>query len=243
MVFTESGTYTYNGETVDYKYATTASLSEQAAFVNVVTNIVVTEQGYMPLLGDAALRCMLVQAFTSIGKEPFMDDDGNANIDRFVEFDNETGVSDIIWNSMDMVVRENMLTSIEDNVAYKTGIRKDDISTAIVELVRALTRKIDSLGEGMDMEATTNFINKFNESGFDGEALVTAYMNSEQHKKNVAEVVDAKNEKIRELQQRVNAETAKNVVADKKPVKKATAKSAAKTKKADSESKIEVVNG
>ncbi len=240
MIFTENGTYTFNGETKDYKYAATANLSEQAALVNAVTNIVVTEQGYMPLLLDAALRCMLVKFFTPIGKEPFMDDNGDADIDLFVEFDNATGVSDVILNNMDAVVRDNILTSIDDNIAYKTGIRKDGISTAIVELIKVLTRKIDSLDEGLDKEATMNFINKFNEFGFDDESLVNAYMNSEQYKENVAKVVDAKNEKIRELQQKVNADTAKNVVADKKPAKKATAKT---RKNADSDSSIEVVKG
>ena len=133
----------------------------------------------------------------------------------------------------------NLAASVDANIEYKKQTAQNDISTAVAELIMALTNKVEALDTNLDMSKVMDFINKFNESGFDGESLIDAYMNSEQYKKNVAEVVDAKNEKIRELQQRVNAETAKNVVADKKPAKKATAK----TKKADSESKIEVVKG
>ena len=245
MNLTETSTYVYGGVETEYHYATTATYTEQAAFVDAVTQIVIQGGNYIPLLKDIAFNLKLVQNFTDIDMQQFYIDD-QFSLDAFETFDKETNVSVMLKIALiDNDVVTNLMQSVDDNIAYKTGIRRDDISTAIVELIRTFTQKINSIGENMDMSAIAEFVKKFNESGFDGESLVNAYMNSEQYKKNVAEVVDAKNEKIRKLQQQVNAETAKNVVTDKKPINKTASKSVKSTantrKKADSEGKIKVV--
>ena len=255
MTFDMTEVYTYKGQDVEFHYATTATYLEQAAFVDAATQSVIQSGNYIPLLKDIMFNLKLVQMFTDIDMRQFYVDD-QFSLDAFEAFDNETGVSTMLKVALiDNEVMINLMQSIDDNIAYRTGIRRDEISTAIVELIRTLAQKIDSLGDGIETSAVNEFMKKFNESGFDGESLVDAYLNSEQYKKNVAEVVDAKNEKIRELQQQVNAETAKNVVADKKPAKKTTTKSATKSAakatktttksktKADSESEIKVVKG
>ena len=235
MIYTETGTYTYEGETVEYHYSPTIDYATQSACVIAATNAVFVNGNYIPLLKDIMFNMVLLSVFTDINV-------GEMDADSFTEFDKATGIVNKVKSKIVPKIVKSLEESVTSNIEYKRNTVQDDISNAIVGFVNTLTQKIDSLDDGLDKEAAMKFINKFNESNFDDESLVNAYLNSEQYKKNVAEVVDAKNAKIRELQQQLNAETAKNVVADKKPAKKTTTKSTTKTKKkADSDSKIEVV--
>ena len=239
MNYTEKVVFIYNGDTMECHVSPTATYAEQSVFVSVVSNNMFADGNYLPLLRDIMFDYTLALYFTDIDFNAL----GITNIDEFDEFNKATGIMEDVRDKLSSTMLTSLAASVDANIEYKKQTAQNDISTAVAELIMALTNKVEALDTNLDMSKVMDFINKFNESGFDGESLVDAYMNSEQYKKNVAEVVDAKNEKIRELQQRVNDETAKNVVADKKPAKKATAKSAVKTKKAESESKIEVVKG
>lgn len=222
MNFTETGSYTYNGETKEYHYSPTATYMEQVAFVNGVTSTVITDSGYMPLLKDVVFNLRLVQMFTDIDMSQFNDDDG-LNLDMFAKFDEETGMSEYLkLDLFDSGLTNALIKSVDDNIAYKTGIRRDGITESIVDLINTVKDRLATWGEGLTAEDALDFIDKFKQSGINGENIVKTYLDSDNYKKNVLDVVDSKNADIKErdariadLKQKLNDVTAKNVLADK----------------------------
>lgn len=214
MNFTETGSYIYNGEQKEYHYSPNATYMEQVAFVNGVTSIVITDSGYMPLLKDVVFNLRLVQMFTDIDMNQFNDDDG-LNLDMFAEFDEETGISEYLkLDLFDSGLINALMKSVDDNIAYKTGIRRDSITESIVELINIAKDRIATWGEGLTAEDALDFIDKFKQSGINAEGIAKAYFDNEGVKKNM-EVIDKKNADIRDLKQKLNDVTAKNVLADK----------------------------
>lgn len=166
MTLTEKGEYTYKGETYEYSYGTTASLLEQAAFVAAVTDVVVTEQGYIPLLLEVMFRYRLVQMFTSVDTDAYTDKDGDLDIDKFDEFDKESGISSAVFNTLDDTVAGNIITSLQENIAYKTGSRKDGLSSAIIDLIKLISIKIAStdIKDSLKDNDTVNTSNTSNDT-------------------------------------------------------------------------------
>lgn len=216
MTFNNTGVYTYDGTETEFHYATTATYLEQAAFVASVTDAVVTPHNYLELLKDIVFKLKLVQMFTDIEDDIFSNEDDDVDIDKFAEWDLETGVSIQLIAELDDNVFHNIVTSLEDNIMYRTGIHKpDEFLTALAGLIRGFADRFVNSDKDIDPETTMAFMKKFNESGFDGESIADAYFNSDTYKQNTERVLDKKNEEIRELRQKLNDETAKNVVADK----------------------------
>lgn len=219
MNYTEIGTYTYNGEDVEYHYSSSATYSEQITFVNAVTNIVVNEYNYISLLKGVAFNYALVTMFTDIDGIIFKDENGEADIDIFDKFDNETGVSDFLKSVIDSKIITALNSSLDDNIAYKTGIHRDLISMAVVDLIKTLENKINDFSSNLGNNELIDFVKKFNAEDMNSESIVKSYLDSNTYKKNVAEVVNNKNREIRELKEKINSITAKNVMSDKKDKK------------------------
>lgn len=209
MNFTETGSYTYNGEQKEYRYSPTATIAEQIAFVEMVTNGVFISNSYLPLLKKPVFDYWVIATFTDI------DMNGLSDIDAFNEFNKETGVAAHIEEKLSFGLLDNLTESVDANIEYKQGLAHDNISTAIVDLINTVKDRIEAFGEGLNSDIVMDFIQKFGESGIDGESIIKTYLDSDQYKENVAEVVDAKNNEIRDLKQKLNKETAKNVLADK----------------------------
>lgn len=209
MNFTETGSYTYNGEQKEYHYSTILTISEQIAFVEMVSNGVFVGDSYLPLLKKPVFDYWLIATFTDIDMSNFTD------IDAFDKFNKETGVTTHISEELDFGLLNSLTESVGANIDYKKSIAHDNISTAIVDLINTIKNKAESFGEGLDSNAVMDFIQKFSEAGINGESIVNAYLNSDHYKENVAEVVDKKNADIRDLRQKLNDLTTKNVIADK----------------------------
>lgn len=208
MNFTKTGSYTYNGETKEYHYSPTATISEQIAFVEMVSNGVFIGDSYLPLLKNPVFDYWIIATFTDIDMSNFTD------IDAFDKFNKETGVITHIEEELDFGLLDSLTESVDANIEHKKSITHDNISTAVVDLIKTVKNKLETFGEGLDSNAVMDFIQKFSEAGIDGESIVNAYLNSDQYKENVAKVVDAKNADIRDLKQKLNDVTAKNVVTD-----------------------------
>lgn len=216
MTFNNTGVYTYGGIETEFHYTTTATYLEQAAFVADVTSIVVNDGNYIPLLKDIAFKFKLVQKFTDINRDVYSNNDGDVDLDKFTEWDIETGVSTMLIAEIDDITFANIVNSLNDNIAYKTGSHKsDDFFDTLMTLIRRLADRMESFDKDIDPETTMAFMKKFNESGFDGQSIADAFLNSDIFKDNVEKVTDKKNAEIRALKQKLNDITAKNVVADK----------------------------
>ena len=211
MDFTKKDTYTYNGEAIEYHYSSTATYAEQSAVVSVVSDMVFVKGNYLPLLKDIAFDFVLLSNFTDVDFVGM----GINDVDAFAEFDKATGIAKKVKSSLNPTMVKTLAASVDANIEYKRQTVQDNISTAVVELIKTLTDKVATFGDDIDTDMVMDFVQKFNESGFDSESIAEAYFNSDVFKQNVEQVTDKKNAEIRELRQKLNDATAKNVVADK----------------------------
>lgn len=188
MIFTGTSAYTYEGKETEYHYAVNASYMEQAAFVISVTDGVIINGNYVSALKDVIFNLKLVQSFTDIDMSQFYVDNG-LNLDMFASFDEETGVSDMLKVFADDGVIDSLISALDDNIAYRTGMRRDGVTEAVVGLIKTITARVATFGNGLDADATMDFIQKFTESDISGESIVNAYLNSDNYKKNKADNV------------------------------------------------------
>lgn len=197
MNYTGKEVYTYNGEDVEFQYSSSATYLEQITFVNTVTSVVANED-YMPLLKDIIFNYTLVSMFTDIDVTMF-ETKGNVDIDTFADFDKQTGVSDFLKSVIDEDIIYSLNDSVDCNIAYKTGIHRDSVSTAIVDLIKVAERKLSAWDGNIDSKEVAKFIEKFNVSDLNAESVVKTYLNTDIHKNKVSDVVEAKNKEIKEL--------------------------------------------
>lgn len=221
MDFTERNFYTYNNEEVEYHYSPTMTYSEQVSFVKSVSNMVLFNDGtYIPLLKDIMFNFFLINDFTDIDISMFNNEFGDFDIDKFADFDNNTGLSNSIKTNIDTTLLYNLIDSVDSCIAYKTGISKDNIGMAVVELINTLKKKIDTFGNNIDSDTVLKFMQNFNESGLNANEIAKVYFNSNEFKHGIAEVVDEKNATIKKLRNKIVENEvqnrARNVLADKK---------------------------
>lgn len=190
MNYTEKGTYTYNGETKEYHYSPTTTYAEQSAFVAVVSDSVFVKGNYLPLLKDIMFDYTLILHFTDIDLVEM----GINDMDDFSEFDKETGIVAEVKDGLHATMLERLISSVDANIEYKRQTAQDNISTAVVELIKTLTDKVATFGDDIDTDMVMDFVQKFNESGFDGESIAEAYFNSDAFKQNVEQITDKQNE-------------------------------------------------
>lgn len=208
MNFIKKSSYTYNGEIKEYHYSPTATLSEQIAFVEMVSNGVFIDNSYLPLLKSPVFDYWIIATFTDIDMSNFTD------IDAFDKFNKETKIATYIGKELSLGLLKSLTESVDANIEYKKSIAHDNISTAIVDLINVAKNKIEAWDNGIDNDKLLEFMEKFNQSGLNSEGIAKAYFDNEGVKKNM-EVIDKKNADIRDLKQKLNDVTAKNVLADK----------------------------
>lgn len=211
MDYTEKGTYTYNGEVIEYHYSPTATYAEQSAFVSVVSDNVFVDGNYLPLLKDIMFDYTLILHFTNIDLIKMKIN----NMDTFAEFDKETGIVTEVKNGLHTAMLDRLVASVDANIEYKRQAAQDDFTTELTQLLKNLNDRFVNSNDDIDPKTTMAFMKKFIESGFDGESIAKAFLESDTYKNNVEKVIDKKNEDIRDLKQKLNAVTAKNVVVDK----------------------------
>lgn len=223
MNFTEIGTYIHNGEQKEFHYSPSATYAEKTTFVKTVIDSVFVDGNYISLLKDVIFNFALVQMFTDI-------DLPSDDIDEFDTFDKETNIVTRLKEALSETnynLVGTLSSSVDESIEYRKNAPQnvqDDVSTAIVGLIKTIQQKIEDFDLGVSSDEVIGLLENLGNSDINAENLVNAYLGSDAFKNNVASVVDAKNEQIKELQDKVNNVTARNVFADKDdkviPIKK-----------------------
>ena len=225
---TEHGVYTIDNEVTDYHYTSYIGTAAQVNFVKAVTEMIIGGGEYIPLLKEPLFNYVLLSVFTDIDLTKFVDDDGDLLIDDFVEFDTVSGVSAKLKLLIDSDMLYQIQTSLDTNLAYKTGLHKDDMTDAVVELVKILGDKINSIGKDLNTEKVNEFITKFNNSDLNTESIVKAYLDSDGFNSKMNDTINAKNAVIDAQRDKIMALEAQ-IAAKPKSTKTKTTKTATKT--------------
>lgn len=192
----KNGVFTYNDESYNFDFKTSLSANDKQFFVKAVIDNLVSDDLYDVVIKDLIFDFMIVAVFTNIDTSfiNIKDDDGSdinpiIIIEHFLE---ETNVVDIVKENMSDGLLDELNRAVDLNIQYLTGINTNSFSEAVANLLSTIKNKV----EEVDLDSITGMAQKFAgmTEDFTLENIVNAYMNSDIHKENLAEIEDAKAE-------------------------------------------------
>ena len=190
----KNGVFTYNNESYNFEFKTSLSAYDKQVFVKTVVGNLVDDAGYDVVIKDLIFDFVIIEVFTNIDTSfiNMEDDEGNdinpiILIEHFLE---ETNVVDIVKENMETGLLDELNRAVDLDIQYLTGIHPNPINEAITRLISTIEKKI---GE-VDLDSMISMAQKFAgmTEDFTLDNIVNAYMNSDIHKSNLAEIKEAK---------------------------------------------------
>lgn len=192
----KNGVFTYNNESYNFEFKTSLSAYDKQVFVKTVVGNLVDDAGYDVVIKDLIFDFVIIEVFTNIDTSFINMKDDECNdinpiipIEHFLE---ETNVVDIVKENMETGLLDELNRAVDLDIQYLTGIHSNPINEAITSLISTIEKKI---GE-VDLDSMMSMAQKFAgmTEDFTLDNIVNAYMNSDIHKSNLAEIKEAKEE-------------------------------------------------
>ena len=188
------GVFTYNDESYSFDFKTSLSAYDKMVFVKTVVDNIVGDNSCDVIVKDLIFDFAIIEVFTNIDTSfiDIKDEDGNAinpiiPIEHFLE---ETNVVDIVKENMETGLLYELNHAVDLNIQYLTGINLNPLSESIARLVSTIEKKVNEVDLDSMMEMAQKFAGMTEDLTM--ENVVNAYMNSDVHKKNLAEIAEAK---------------------------------------------------
>lgn len=190
----KNGVFTYNDVSYNFDFKTSLSAYDKQVFVKTVVKNLIDNNGYNIVIKDLVFNFAIVEVFTNIDTS-FIDmkDDNGEYISPIIlveHFLENTDVVNIVKANMEAGLFDELSRAVDLNVQYITGINVNPLSESVAKLVSTLEKKISEF----DLNDMVGMVGKFANmtEDFTVENIVNAYMNSDVHKKNLAEIEEAK---------------------------------------------------
>ena len=192
----KNGVFTYNNESYNFDFKTSLSAHDKQIFVKTVVGNLVDDAGYDAVIKDLIFDFVIIEVFTNIDTSfiNMEDDEGNdinpiIPIEHFLE---ETNVVDIVKENMETGLLDELNRAVDLDIQYLTGIHPNPLNEAITNLISTIEKKIREV----DLDSMMSMAQKFAgmSEDFTLDNIVNAYMNSDIHKSNLAEIKEAKEE-------------------------------------------------
>lgn len=187
----KTGTYFKGEESFNFDFYTDLSVAKKLKFVNSVTSLVVDENGYNSVIRDLVFDFYLIDVMTTVDTTDLKTSD--FFLDDVEEFLDETNIVDIVEANMEAGLLEELEKAVDLNIEYLTAIHPSPLNDALTSLVNTLERKMNEIDLNSMMEMATKFSGMTEE--FTPENIVNAYLGSDIHKKNIAELEEYKKKK------------------------------------------------
>lgn len=188
------GVFTYNGEDYEFNFQTSLSALDKMTFVKTVVHNLVDDEGYEIVVKDLIFDFAIIEMFTNIDTSFInaKDDDGDdinpiILVEHFLE---ETNVVDIVKANMEAGLLDELKHAVDLNIQYLTGIHCNPLSESVAKLISTLEKKVSETDLNGMMEMAQKFVGMTED--FSLENVVNAYMNSDMHKQNLAEIEASK---------------------------------------------------
>ena len=187
----KTGVYIHNEDSYTFKFYTDLTTSKKLKFVNSVVDLLVDETHYNSVIRDLVFDFYVVNIMTDIDttelvkSETFSDD--------VEEFLLSTNIVDIVKANAFPSLFIELNNAIDDSISYLTGIHKNPLNDSLSSLFYTLEKKIEEVDMSKAMEMA-NMLNGMT-GEFTPESIVNAYLKSDTHKQNLAEVAKSKKNK------------------------------------------------
>lgn len=185
----KNGVYTYNGESRNFNFRTDLSVAEKLKFVNSVMNLVVDEKHYNSVIRDTIFDFYIVDFMTDVSTKELKD--SSTFLNDVEDFLLSTNVVEIVKANAFPTLFDELNDAVNKSIQYLTGIHPSPLSDALAHLLSTLEKKINEVDLDSMMGMTQKFASMT--GNFTPDSIVSAYMNSDMYKKNLAEIAEAKN--------------------------------------------------
>ena len=188
------GVFNYNNESYEFNFKTSLSAYDKLVFVKTVVNSLIDDNGYDSIIRDLIFDFTIIDVFTNVDTSfiNMKDNDGNdispiILIEHFLE---ESNIVDVVKANMEIGLLEDLNHAVDLDIQYLTGIHPNPLNEAIASLVSTFEKKINEVDLNGMMAMAQKFASMTED--FTAENIVTAYMNSDVHKKNLEDIVEVK---------------------------------------------------
>lgn len=177
-VKTKTGSYFFNDVLHEFNIDENMGLNKKKNFVKEVISLVVSDD-YLSILRNPMFDITLIKYLTDIDLSWIYDSaDALSEIDEFLT---ETGVAEYVKNSISNVLLDELNEAVDNAIAYKTGIDKNIVTSALSKFLKVLEQKTNEIDTEKMME-TANMISNI-QGGLSAEKIVEAYAKSDLYKK------------------------------------------------------------
>lgn len=223
----KTGTYIYGEENYTFKFYTDLSVSKKLKFVKSVVSLVVDDTNYNSVIRDLVFDFYIIDILTDIDTTELKD---SLNfLDDVEDFLLSTNIVDIVKANAFPTLFDELNDAVDKSIEYLTGIHKNPINDVLSSLLSTLERRISEVDLGSMMGMAQKFAGMTGE--LTPESIVNAYMNSDIHKQNLAEIVEAR---VLKNEIKINedlGEAVRTVVEENKAEDKSKSKTKSKSKK------------
>lgn len=190
----KTGAFIYNDEAYDFEFKTSLSARDKQIFVKTVVSNLIDEEGYEVVIRDLIFDFTIIEMFTNVDTSFINAKDENDNdidsiilIEHFLE---KSNVADIVKANMEAGLLEELNRAIDLNIQYLTGVNPNSLNDSIAKLISTFEKKINEVDLNSMMDMAQKFAAMTGE--FTPKSVVDAYIESDVHKKNIAEIESAK---------------------------------------------------
>lgn len=195
-----TGVYTYEDNSYNFNFRTSLSAHDKAIFVRTVVDTIVDEDNYDSVLRDIIFEFTAISMMTDIDTSflKIKDNDGNmiTDIDMLEDFLLSTNIIDIIKANAFPTLFDELNKAIDKSIAYRTGIQPSPLSDALASLVSAIEKKVNEIDLDRMMGMASKLAGITDE--LTPENIMNAYLSSDTHKKNLAEIEESKGDRVNE---------------------------------------------
>ena len=185
-----TGFYTRNDENFNFNFYTDLSVAKKLEFVDSVIGLLVNDNHYNSVIRDLLFDFFVIDVFTDVditelvNSKNFLED-----VEAFLD---ETNIVEIVKANVSPVLFAELSDAVDKSVQYLTGIHTNPLNDALASLLNTIENKIGEI----DLDGMMDMVQKFSgmTEEFTMDNVVNAYMNSGEHKRNLAEIEAAKDE-------------------------------------------------
>lgn len=184
---------------IDFKYRTELTLQQKVSFVNFVLEVIFDDDYCFSIIKNEVFDIALIYMFTDVLK---YDEDFTVSLNNIEEMLNTTNVIEILKKEIDNDLIKDLNEVIDMNIAYKTGVNVNSISTSFSSLLRTIENKVSDY----DVDEFSNTLKKFADitNGMSPDKIMELYTKTDAYKKNYKGTLSTKNKQIRELKKEIN---------------------------------------
>lgn len=186
-----TGTYFKGDEANNFNFYTDLSIANKLKFVDSVVGVIVDDEHYNSVIRNVMFNFFIIDIFTDVDITELKK--SNTFLNDVEQFLRETNIVEIVMANVSPSLFEELNTAVDKSIQYLTGIHPNPLNEVLASLLSTIEKKINEV----DLDSMMGMAQKIASmtDGFDMDSLVNSYMNSDFHKKNLAEIEESKKQR------------------------------------------------